>query len=198
MAAPEDKSPKNLNGVWILNKTESDPTDPVLQLQGINWFIRKAIGLMTVTLIITQTHENGATHIITKQPGAGGVSGTTERRHLFDDNHIEESEHTDHIFGHVKGHTKWIKLEELSDTDEDEKWLKEGWLESDVYIDTFVTSQDSGWTARQIWGFAEVESNGQKMKKFVRRAVVKKGNQTKRARLIHDFKEELREPSTES
>ena len=54
--------------------------------------------------------------------------------------------------------------------------------------DVQVESQGNGWTAHQIWGFAEI--NG--VRKYSRRVVVRKGKDVKRARLVYDFKEELK------
>jgi len=197
MAAPEDASIKNLNGVYTMNKTESDPTDPILQLQGVGWIIRKAIGLMTVTLIIRQsTDEDGTERITITQPGAAGIKGTEEKREIPPNKDDKVwNDHTDHIFGYVKGYSQWRTLSELSDTDEDEKFLKEGWIEAPQYLESYVESQDRDWTARQIWGFAMVESGGETVRKYVRRVVVKKkkGNEFKHARLVYDFKEPLRD-----
>jgi len=189
MAAPATANIKNLNGVWIMNKTESDPTDPILQLQGIGWIIRKAIGLMTVTLIVRQsTEEDGGESILIQQPGTAGIEGTEEKRHIPADNDKEYRDHQDHIFGTVKSYSQWRKLSELSDTDEDDKFLKDGWLDEPDYIETNAENQGNGWVARQVWGFAETGG----VRKYTRRVVVKKGKDVKRARLVYDFKEELK------
>jgi len=189
MAAPAANNVKNLNGVWTMSKKLSGDTDAILALQGINWFIRKAIGVITVTLIIKQyTDDEGVVHIDITQPGAAGIEGTTELRNLSG----EWREHEDHIFGHVKGTTKWIKLEDLKDDDEDEKFLKSGWLpeiHEDGAIDSYVESVSNGWTARQIWGFAEVNNE----RHHVRRVCVKKGNKTQRQVIVYDYKEDRKD-----
>ena len=61
--------------------------------------------------------------------------------------------------------------------------------EEGVLIDSYVESQGNGWTARQVWGFADVRGE----RRYVRRVVVKKGGKTIRARLVYDFVEDLRE-----
>ena len=87
-----------------------------------------------------------------------------------------------------------LSLDELKDDDEDDKFLKEGWIEAPVFLESYVESQDRDWTARQVWGFALVESGGQEVKKYVRRAIIKKkdGKDFKRARLVYDYKEPLK------
>jgi len=191
MAAPADKSIRNLNGTWILNKVESDPTDPILSLQGIGWLIRKIIAQVTVKLDIEQsTDADGAEDIVVTQAGVAGLKGTTESRHIPKDDERQWNDHKDHIFGHVKGYTQWRKPEELSDADEDEAFLKQDWEEgSDIFIDSYVESQGNGWTARQIWGFANVvpKEGGEALRRYVRRVVVIKESETIRARLIYDF-----------
>jgi len=188
MAAPADKNIKNLNGVWTMNKTLTGNTDAILTLQGINWFIRKAIGAMTVTLVTKQfVDEDGLEHINITQPGTAGIKGTEEQRNV----NGEWKDHEDHIFGAVRGTTKWIKLSDLSDADEDEAFLKKDWDEAtqqgDV-LDSFVESVNNGWTARQIWGFATIDG----VRRYTRRVVVKKGPKAQRERLVYDFKEELK------
>src|ERR1700753_2917454 len=154
---------------------------------------------MTVTLIIKQSTEaDGTENIVITQPGTAGIKGTEEKRHIPTGTEKEWRDHEDHVFGHVKGkhclnnelwnriliksvgYTQWRKLSELSDTDEDEKFLKEGWLDEADYIDSYVESQGNGWTAHQVWGFAE--TNG--VRKYTRRVVVKKGKDVKRARFV--------------
>jgi len=196
MAAPEDASILNLNGVYTMNRAESDPTDPILALQGVGWALRLVIGRMTVTLIIRQSKdEDGTGHIDILQPGFAGIQGTEEKRVIPPAGDEKQwNDHKDHIFGHVKGWSQWLKLADLSDDDEDEKFLKQGWIEAPEYLETYVESQDRDWIARQVWGFALVESGGQTVKKYVRRAVIRKknGKEVKHARLVYDYKEPLK------
>jgi len=192
MAAPASKTIHDLNGTWTMNKTLSDPTDPILQLQGVSWLVRKAIGYMTITLITKEyTDDEGFTHIDIEQPGAAGFKGTTEERTL--DGKV--GEHEDHVFGAVRGQTKWTKIADLKDEDADEAFLKKGWTEetlndADGAVDSYVESVNNGWTARQIWGFEEIEVDGEKKRFYTRHVVVKKEDKTIQARLIYDFKSE--------
>ncbi|KAF1992048.1 hypothetical protein K402DRAFT_345665 [Aulographum hederae CBS 113979] len=190
MAAPETATLKNLNGTWVMNKTLSSPSDPPLTLQGISWLLRKAIGLATITLHITTYTDpaDSSFHIDIVQPGVGNLGGTTEKRVLDS----SEREHTDHIFGHVKGRSSWVTLEEVGMEDkEDEAWLKEGWLEpkeedEGKFVKSYVESVGNGWTATQIWGFAMIGEE----RRYVRRAVVRKGPKVERVRLVYDYKGE--------
>jgi hypothetical protein len=167
------------------NKQESDPFDQVLALQGIGWILRKAIGVMPVTLVIKEyTDDKGADHIDIEQPGAAGIKGTTERRIITD----EWQEHEDHIFGRVRGRSKWSKISELTDDDKaDEAHLKSKWdkatQDGDI-LDNHVESQGNGWVGRLVWGFQEV--NGKR--KYARNVVVKKGDKVERVTLIYDYK----------
>lgn len=139
---------------------------------------------MAVTLVIKEyTDEKGDLHIDIVQPGAVGIKGTTEKRILTG----EWQEHEDHIFGSVKGTSKWAKLSSFSDEDEDEKHLKSKWdkaTQDDDIIDNYVESHGNGWVARQVWGFQEV--NG--VRKYARNIVVKKGDKVERVTLIYDYK----------
>jgi hypothetical protein len=149
---------------------------------------------MTVSLIIRQhVDEDGVEIISITQPGAVGLKGTEEVRHLTG----EWRDHEDHIFGAVKGTTKWLKPSDLKDADEDEAFLKTGWDEATLkgeLVDSYVESVNNGWTARQVWGFAVVDGpDGKGVRKYVRAVVVTKGDKTQRQRLVYDFKEELRE-----
>lgn len=58
--------------------------------------------------------------------------------------------------------------------------------EEPLLLDGFVESQDSGWTARQCWGFAKV--NG--VRKHVRRVVVRNGSKRATANFVYDFLKE--------
>lgn len=139
----------------------------------MGWIVRKAIGMMTIGLNIKEYKEDGVTHIDVEQPGAAGIKGTTELRTLDG----SKRDHEDHIFGHVVGTTKWIKLDGLNDADADEAFLKKDWdteTAAGDLVDSFVENSKNGWTARQIWGFQTVQVEGQPQRRYVRNVVVKK------------------------
>ncbi|KAA6416016.1 MAG: hypothetical protein FRX48_00735 [Lasallia pustulata] len=178
MAAPPAKTLKDLSGVWVMNKTLSDDTDRILQMQGVGWWLRKAIALATVTLTIKQyVSADGLTHIDIEQRATGGISGTTEKRTLD----WAYRDHKDGIFGAVKGKSRWVKL---ADVEDDNEFLKKGWLEEgDEHVQSYVESVGNGWTADQIWGFEEIGG----VRYHVRHVVVRKGDDWKEARLVYDY-----------
>lgn len=139
--------------------------------------------MMTVTLHINSSKDaEGNTVIDIEQPGFAGYKGTHEKRVLSG----AWNEHTDHVFGHVKGKTSWITVAQLSDTDEDEAFLKSKWLPETANgdaVDSYVESIGNGWTARQIWGFQE--KNG--VRKYSRNICVRKGKDVKRVTLHYDY-----------
>ncbi|MCJ1373075.1 hypothetical protein MMC20_004302 [Loxospora ochrophaea] len=178
MAAPADITLKDLSGQWVMNRTISEDPDQILALQGVSWFIRKAVGLATITLQINQyTGDSSVTQIDIDQILTGGLKGTTEKRAL----NWEWRDHKDGIFGEVKGKSRWVKLAEL-----EEEFLREGWLvegESEEFIQSYVESVGNGWTADQVWGFAEIQGK----RYYTRRLVVKKGDETIKAVMAYDF-----------
>ena len=150
--------------------------------------------MMTVALRIKEYKDDeGVYHIDIEQPGAAGIKGTTELRAVDG----SWREHEDHIFGAVKGTTKWISLSSLKDEDEDEAHLKKGWdagTQAGDVVDSYVESLKNGWTARQVWGFQDVENDGKSQRMYVRKVVVKKADKTIRAKLVYDFKHKYTEP----
>lgn len=166
------------------NKTLSDDTDPVLALQGIGWWTRKAIALATITLHVKQyAGEDGIIHIDIDQTATGGIKGTTELRELD----WEEREHEDHIFGKLKGRSRWVSLDQVNDA-----WAKEGWLTGDkekggpegqLFMESYVDQQEKGWQGDQIWGFAIID--GQRY--YTRRVVITKGDKVLKVRMVYNW-----------
>ncbi|MCJ1272617.1 hypothetical protein MMC21_000403 [Puttea exsequens] len=176
MAAPPEKTLKDLNGKWVMNKTLSDDTDYILQMQGVGWFLRKAISLATITLTITEYIKDDSTHVDISQVATGGVGGTTEKRILD----WTYRDHEDRIFGKIKGKSRWVKLADV----DDDKFLKEGYDDMDgEHIQGYVESYNNGWTADQVWGFQEIDGK----RYHVRHVVVRKGDDWKQARLVYNF-----------
>lgn len=183
----------------IQNKTVSDSPDGVLALQGVGWITRKAIGVATITQLLTQnpiTGDDGkpTAEIIIEQVGTGGLKGTTERRVL--DYHTRG--HSDWLFGSVEGRTRYNTLAGLTEenkgkpTEEDVKFLTEGWLpetqEGEV-VDAFVENEKSKWSAWQIWGFAEIDGKRMLTRRFVVRRTDK--DEVIRIRMSYDWVGEL-------
>jgi len=184
MAAPAEITIKDLTGQWVMNKTLSDDTDALLALQGVGWWRRRAIGLATVTLDVKQyVGDDGKPHIDIDQTATGGIKGTFEKRTLD----WEIRAHTDHIFGDLKGRSRYLNLDAVEDP-----FLKDGWLEGDeekggpngeVHIESWVENEERGWTADQIWGFAIID--GQRY--YTRRVTVKKGDEVQNVRLVYNW-----------
>jgi len=183
MAAPPEITIKDLSGEWVLNKSLSDDTEPVLVLQGIGWLTRKAIGLATITLHVKQyTGEGGTSHIDIEQTATGGIKGTTELRELD----WTEREHEDHIFGKLKGKSRWLNLDSVED-----EWLKEGWLTGDeekggpggeIFVESYVDA-DKGWIGDQIWGFAIIDGK----RYYTRRVKITKGDEVRKIRMVYNW-----------
>ena len=150
----------------------------------MGWFTRKAISLATVTLHIKQyVDDDGHTHIDIEQTATGGIKGTTEIRTL---DWVERS-HTDHVFGNLKGQSRWMTLDGVEDP-----FLKDGWLQGDEenggpngekFVESYVINEEKEWTGDQIWGFAIVD--GQRY--YTRRVVIKKGDETLKVRLVYNW-----------
>ena len=139
---------------------------------------RKAIGLATLTLHIKQyTDDDGVVHIDIEQTATGGVKGTTELRHLD----YKEGEHDDHVFGKVRGKSRFVKISDLDDDFLRSNWLPE--TQNGDAIESNVTSVNNGWEAKQIWGFQEKDGK----RYYARNVVVTKGKDRKQARLFYDF-----------
>lgn len=121
----------------------------------------------------------------------GGLKGSVENRTL--DWHYRE--HTDWVFGTVKGRTRYSTLQKLQEgernegvTDEDTKYVCEGWLketEEGGIVEAFADNEANKWTALQIWGFAEINGERKLTRKFVIRK--KDKDEVVRVRLIYDY-----------
>ncbi|CAP97570.1 hypothetical protein E8E15_009673 [Penicillium rubens] len=215
MAAPADVTIQDLSGKWEMDSTHSNPTDPILTLQGMGWVMRKALSYATVTIYVKQyaDSENPALiHIDAQQVITGGIQGTKEERKLD----WEVREHVDHIFGKLQGRSRHIagaKSEDgavrpvieiqtkVGSPEEDAKVQKfltgetlidgsksEGFLAEEgeaVFLQSFVKNTESGWTAEQVWGFETVEGE----RRHTRRVVVTKDGKVASARLVYAFKD---------
>ncbi|KAL4913372.1 hypothetical protein BDW62DRAFT_192677 [Aspergillus aurantiobrunneus] len=219
MATPADITFLNYNGSWIMDRTISDPTDPVLALQGLSWFMRTTLAWVSVTLKTKQyqspEHPTDKTiqHIDVDNVVTGGVQGTSELR-ITD---WKKREHSDTIFGRVEGQSRLIRGSakdggkvkpnlEISTNVDDEKIGKflrgeiaadgtevEGFVVDPVgdefgegeglWLQSYVESLDSSWTAEQVWGFETV--NGERY--HTRRIAVANNGEYVLARLVYTF-----------
>ncbi|CAH0025078.1 unnamed protein product [Clonostachys rhizophaga] len=111
-------------GMKAWNAKLSDPTDPTLSLQGVGWMTQKLIRAATITLQITQYSlpaevfhgaeaDENVVHINIEQTLTKNLKGTTEKRCLTNEWH----EHSDWLFGKVRGKAKRASYEELGGDD---------------------------------------------------------------------------------
>jgi len=179
MAVPKEMTTLDISGRYIMNKDLSEDYAEILELQSVGWFVRKAIGMATITLDIKHyKSDEGVEKIDIVQTLTGGIKGTTECRNL---DYVERG-HKDHIFGNVVGRTRRIMLEDIED-----EYLKKDWpadLVKEGLIDSFVFNEENAWTANQIWGFEMV--NGEK--RYVRHVKFEKdGVKTLTRKLIYNY-----------
>lgn len=147
----------------------------------MGWLTRKAIGLATVTLHTKEyVDEQGVTHIDIQQTATGGVKGNTENRTLDD----TFREHTDWLFGHVKGRTGWVPSRAEIGGGGGDGFLTEGWEDGqEEWVVANVESLDRGWKVIQVWGFRVV--NGER--RHARNTVATKGSERVELRLVYDY-----------
>ena len=148
MAAPKEKTLQNLAGRWTLNKKHSDDFAQVLELQGVNMLIRKAIGTASVHLKIMQPSSN---EIKMEQTATSmSIPGTTEQYTLD----WEWRENHDAFFGDIKGRSRWVSQEEAKENGGSGDWDaddSEGKL-----VEAVGKKPDDEWGATHLWGFEEV------------------------------------------
>lgn len=111
------------------------------------------------------TSTDPVTHINIVQ-SASGISSTEENRCLDS----TDRTHTDWLFGTVKGHSKFVSLDEVDDEFLKKDWLIEGEAGGKNFVLSHVESQDADWTATQIWGFQERDGE----RRYARNIVVQK------------------------
>ncbi|KAL9058471.1 MAG: hypothetical protein Q9162_001767 [Coniocarpon cinnabarinum] len=162
MAAPKEKSLQDLSGKW--------------KMQGFNALMRSAIAHAPVYLDISQGSQGSSTKYNIDQSTTANIPAVKEE--WITDWEFRESK--DPVMGKVKAKAKWTEPKDVEDGD----FLAGSWLdEGKEQIEAFVESPEGGWTAHQIWGFEELQS--QRM--FVRRVVVKKDQQVEKVKLIYDY-----------
>jgi len=183
MAAPVDLTILNTSGRFIMNKTLSSPTDPILALQGVGWLKRTAISLGTVTLHVKHyKDDDGVEHIDIDQTITGGIPGTSEERTLT----WQERENEDHVFGSVIGKSRRVKVDVLAID-----FLKEGWTPDTIehgvvqaHAESNTQKSGTTWIANQTWGMEEI--NGER--RYARHVKFTGPNSEDiEARLVYDY-----------
>jgi len=158
MAVPNDLTTLNFSGVFVLNKTLSDNKliDKIIELQGVNWVVRKAIGIATLTLYIKHFKEDDILeHIDIGQKLTGGIPAPPENIILDWTTRMND----DGVFGPVTGRTRRTKVDVL-----DSDFLKKNWtldtLEHGVvqsYDESDTPKSKTTWIANQTWGIEEID-----------------------------------------
>jgi len=182
MAAPPEIITTDLTGTFVMNKDLSDSTDKILELQGVGWFMRKAIGYATITLHVKHYKGDDAVeHIDIKQTLTGGIEGTQENRVLD----WTERPHEDRVFGQVIGKTRRLKVEDIEN-----EFLKKDWLPDTVehgtvhsYVISDTAKSGRTWIAEQVWGFETINSE----RRYVRHVNFTAGQENIQAKLIYDY-----------
>ena len=184
-SVPPEIHTHNLTGIYTLNRTLSDDSQQVLKMQQIGFLVRQAVAYSTVTVTLQQYTDDtsGQKHLDQEQLSTGGIRNFEDR--VMD---WEWTVKENWIWGKVKGRSRYTRLAEIEDP-----FLKEGW-ENDSsgdgggkgeVVEGYVESVADGWTARQVWGFAEVEGQ----RRHVRRILSTKPRwEDQRIRMVYDWK----------
>ena len=164
------KTLKDLNGKWSMNKDLSSDVSPVLEIQGFNSLIIKAVSSAPVNLSISQ---QGDKEIHIDQSTTASIPALKEEWYPSDH---EWREQKDSFLGKVRSRSRWAKASELEDG-----FLKEGLGNDGETIEAEVESLESGWKAMQAWS---VEDG-----RLVRRVITEgdKGPGKAKTKLVYDF-----------
>ncbi|KXJ85973.1 hypothetical protein Micbo1qcDRAFT_186351 [Microdochium bolleyi] len=200
MAAPKEKTIADLNGQWLLNHKLSTPTENALALQGIGFFVRKTIGLATITVEIKQyeaapappnTTDASVMHIDSTQ-SASKLSSTQEHRNLDG----VSRPHSDWLFGSCEAFSKLVTEDDVKGwvVEKHGAFMGEGWLtgpeeatgpNGTLHLYNYVENKDpkGGWTAAQIWGFQIVDGE----RRYTRLVTVEKDGKVETLRMVYDY-----------
>jgi hypothetical protein len=109
MAAPTSVTIKSLTGTFVMDKTLSDSSIPVLKMQKIPWIVQQAVYYSTITVKLKQfTDDAGVVHIDQEQLSTGTVQH--EPRLVTG----EFAERDVQFWGKVKGKTSYVSRVHLS------------------------------------------------------------------------------------
>jgi len=104
----------------VQNKTLTGSSEGMMELQGVGWMKRKAVGIAGVTHYIKHYKGRGRRRAHRHQERAlGGLKAVDENRALT----WEEQEVAHELWGPITERAKRVKLEEV-----DDEYLKTGWL----------------------------------------------------------------------
>ncbi|KAL8732742.1 MAG: hypothetical protein Q9166_002522 [cf. Caloplaca sp. 2 TL-2023] len=174
MAAPSHKTLHNIAGRWTLNKPLSDPFEPVLNLQGVNGFIRSIASHTSVHLNITQPSPN---EIHLQQTATGASIPAVTEDWILD---WEWREGKDPLFGDMKGRARWIKID---DADVQGDWDRD--CNDGMLMQAEGNKRDDEWGGIHYWGFEMVEGE----RRYVRRIFMHNNETGEKmsVRMVYDF-----------
>ncbi|KAH8895949.1 hypothetical protein GQ53DRAFT_779273 [Thozetella sp. PMI_491] len=198
MAAPENKTIRDLTGSWKLNKTLSDSPEPTLALQGVPWLIRKAICTSSLTIHVKQYEAPPAPTIDGPAPETdpvvhididsvvSGLKATREERCL--DSLYRP--HEDWVFGKVKSRNEFVDTATLQGPVKEAcgAYSTEGWLDEGEYLVSYVERLDGTWTATQVWGFMKIEGE----RRHCRKIRVESEGKSAEIKFVHDWVEKTK------
>jgi hypothetical protein len=145
----------------------------------VGWLVRKAAGFVNVSITINEYQDDhGVWHIDVDQPG------TSEAKVI--DGSIADRE--DSIFGRVQESSRWLHVSELSETDVEDVFLRQGWLDDEL-MEARSESAKNDWKQRTIWGFQNVIDGDKERRTHVRKLIIKKGDEVVRATFVYDLQE---------
>ncbi|KNG80348.1 hypothetical protein ANOM_010728 [Aspergillus nomiae NRRL 13137] len=107
----------NLTGNWVMEKHLSTNVEPMMKMQGLNWIIRRAFQYVSILFTITEYASIGADssplalHIDVEHTVTGGFNGTTEKRTLDWNPHVQK----DYVFGCLSVRSRLIRGVEDAD-----------------------------------------------------------------------------------
>ena len=188
MAAPSEKSLKNMTGQWFVATKLCQGFEQYLSLQGLPWWKRQFLHILTVKETHTQYKDGeGITHIDVALSISGGFGGNNENRIIDNKQHTVETE----MLGTLLERCRWANLDEIED-----EWLKEGWVYTDdelknggggpngeLHIESHGSNASGAFSTVGLWGFVEIDG----ARYHCRKAIARRGKETCRVTGIYGY-----------
>ncbi|KAL2128436.1 hypothetical protein VTI74DRAFT_9189 [Chaetomium olivicolor] len=188
MAAPPEKTLKNMTGEWVVASKLSKGFDESLALQGLPWWKRQFVFIVTLHESMKQhIDKGGITHIDIDLSITGGFKGGQENRIIDGKKHAIETE----MLGTIYEQARWANLDDI-----DDPWLKESWVytadelkngggepNGELHIEIRATNCKGGFDTQAVWGFTEIDG----VRYHCRRGVCRKGDEVARAIGIYGY-----------
>ncbi|KAI6798554.1 hypothetical protein KC332_g16589 [Hortaea werneckii] len=150
-SSPSNKSLTNLSGKWKQSKPLTSDIAPVLEIQGFNALMRKAILAAPVHLSIDQKSES---EIVIEQSTSASLPGIREVWFPPTDGKFSEwIESEDKLMGKVRSRSGWFSVGELKKDEETEGFLVEGLQaeEKVIWAEVESLAAKKAWKAVQVW-----------------------------------------------